>query len=212
MNVLIFGIGGFIGREIAEEAGSRGHFVTAAVRDPSRLTDGVAADEVVAGDVTDASQVTALVAGKDAVLSAIGPGSTGDATIISRAADALIAGISDAGGTRRIIFVGGAGTLEISPGVERLDAPGYPEQYRAYGMEHRKALASMKACNLDWTYVSPPVVIAPGERRGHYRVGGDAVLYDADGMSAITASDYAVAFIDQLEKPTALRRRITVAY
>ncbi|MCC6303905.1 MAG: NAD(P)H-binding protein [Rhodobacteraceae bacterium] len=211
MDILLFGVGGFIGREIALEARRRGHHVTAAVRDPARHAGTPAADAVVAGDATDADAVARLAAGRDAVLSAIGPGSRGDPAVIPAAARALVLGLPRVG-VRRLLVVGGAGTLELSPGVQRLDAPGYPEEYRPQGIAQREALAVLRASALDWTCVSPPIVIAAGASRGVYRVGGDAVLRDAEGRSAISAADYALAFIDELERPRAPGRRITVAY
>lgn len=211
MNVLLFGIGGFIGREIAAELRRRGHRLTAAVRDPSRYAETEAADDVVRGDSTSPADIAALAAGKDAVVSAVGPGSRGDPAVMAATARALVEGLPRAG-VRRLIAVGGAGTLELSPGVQRIDAPGYPEQYRPQGVAQRDALAAYRASDLDWTYVSPPIVIAPGPRKGCYRVGGDAVLYDIDGNSTISAIDYAIALVDELERPKALKRRITVAY
>jgi len=211
MNILIFGIGGFIGREIGIEARRRGHIVTAAVRDTAAYPESEAADRIVSGDVTRRDDVRRLAVGQDAVFSAIGPGAGGYVTVISSAAAVLVEALPLAS-VNRLIVVGGAGTLELSPGVQRLDAPGYPEQYRPSGIAQRDALATLRASSLDWTYISPPIIIAPGERRGIYRRGGDEVLRDAEGNSAISAADYAIAFLDEFERPQALRRRITVAY
>jgi len=210
MKLVIFGAAGRIGQRILQEALTRGHAVTAAVREPARLEVTHPALRTATVDVRRAEEVSRVAAGHDAAVNAVGPGRTGDVGVIVAAARALIAGLS-VSGPRRLIVVGGAGTLEIRPGVQRLDTPDYPEIYRPSGYAQREALALYRASDLDWTYLSPPIIIEPGTRTGRYRTGGDQVLFDAGGRSRISMEDYAVALLDELERPRHLRARFTVA-
>ena len=211
MKLILFGATGRIGQRILLEALARGHDVTAALRDPSRLQMRHADLRVEHADATEATDVARVAAGHDAAISAVGPGATGDAGMIVATAEALIEGLAKAG-TARLIVVGGAGTLEIRPGVQRLDTPEYPDVYRPSGNAQREALALYRASALDWTYLSPPVLIEPGERTGRYRLGGDQVVADADGRSRISMEDYAIALLHELETPRHIRARFTVAY
>ncbi len=210
MRIVIFGATGRIGARILDEALARGHAVTAALRDPARLARADAGLARVVADVIDAGAVARAAAGQDAVVSAIGPGAGGDAGVIVAAARALIAALQQAG-PPRLLLVGGAGTLEIRPGVQRIDTPDYPDIYRPMGVAQKEALALCRASTLDWTYLSPPVIIEPGSRSGSYRVGGDQVLADASGRSRISMEDYAVAMLDEIEQPRHRRARFTVA-
>ncbi len=168
MKLTIFGATGRIGQRIVQEALARGHKITAALRDPSRLQFRHERLHTERADVTRATDVARVAAGHDAVVSAVGPGAGGDAAVIVAAAKAFIEGLASAG-TARLMVVGGAGTLEIRPGVQRLDTPEYPDIHRPSGYAQREALALYRAGTLDWTYLSPPVLIEPGERTGSYR-------------------------------------------
>ncbi len=202
MKIAIFGAGGTIGKRIAAEARSRGHTVTALGR---------------AARVTEAESVARAVAGHDAVVSAVGPGlgpSAQAPDVLSRAAHALLVGLKTAG-VRRLVVVGGAGSLEVAPGRQLVDEPEFPAAWRPVALAHRDALIVYRAHrdpDVDWTYVSPPALIEPGARTGKYRIGGDQLLVDATGESRISAEDYAVAVVDELERPKNVRKRITVAY
>jgi uncharacterized protein len=152
----------------------------------------------------------------DVVVSAISPRPNArglPAPSLAGAARALIAGLRDAG-TKRLIVVGGAGSLEVAPGKALLDQPGFPDAYKGEAIEGRDALAVFRAdaAGLDWTFISPAVEIGPGERTGRYRTTDDAVLADANGKSFITFEDYAVAVLDELERPQHVGRRFGVAY
>lgn len=210
MNIVLFGAAGRIGIRILDEALARGHAVTAVLRDAARLDRAHPHLTKRVADVTDATAVARAAAGQQAAISAIGPGSAGQVGVIVAAAHALIAGLPQAG-LRRLLVVGGAGTLEIRPGVQRIDTPEYPEIYRPSGYAQKEALGLYRASALDWTYLSPPVIIEPGQRSGRYRTGGDAVLADAAGRSRISMEDYAVAVLDEIETPHHSRARFTVA-
>jgi putative NADH-flavin reductase len=111
------------------------------------------------------------------------------------------------------MVVGGAGSLEVAPGQAAADQPGFPDAYLPEALAHRDVLAFYRTVDdLDWTYVSPAAEIAPGERTGRFRIGGDLMLTDAHGNSRVSAEDYAIAFVDELEKDAHPRARMSVAY
>jgi uncharacterized protein len=159
--------------------------------------------------------VTAVVRGADAVVNALSPrpGSTGKAPSLVAVARTLISALPKAG-VKRLLVVGGAGTLQGPDGVQLVDAPGFPAAYKPEALAQRDALAVYRTegGNLDWTYLSPAAEIGPGKRTGKYRTGEDRLLVDAKGKSFISFEDYAVAVLDELEKPRFVRKRFTVAY
>ena len=215
MRIALFGAGGTIGRRVLEEALGRGHEVTAVMRDPKRLPAPVGRVALVQGDVLDATSVAAAVRGHDAVISAVGPAHTADARpqMLVDAARALITGLPQAG-VRRLFVVGGAGSLEVRPGLQLVDTPEFPAAWRPVALAHRDALALYRAAppGLDWTYFSPAALIEPGKRTGTYRIGGEQLLTDRLGKSRISVEDFAVALLDELERPAHVRQRITIAY
>jgi hypothetical protein len=212
MNIALFGATDTIGKRIAKEALARGHQVTAIVRDPARLRLADNSLRVVGGDVLDAGSVAATVVGHDAVISSIGPrADESDPQMLVQAAHALIAGLGRAG-VKRLVVVGGAGSLEVAPGVRLVDTPNFPAPWKPLALAHTDALEVYHTSDLDWTFFSPAALIQPGERTGHYRTGTDQLVTDAEGNSSISAEDYAVALLDEIEQPQFIRRRFTVAY
>jgi putative NADH-flavin reductase len=211
VNVVLFGATGNIGRSIATELLARGHQVTGVSRRGVLPIDGVTA---VAGDASDAATVSRLVAGADAVISAVGPNHDGSESkqLLLEAAHGLIDG-ARAAGVHRLITVGGAGSLELASGVRLIDTPTFPEAYKANAAVAVEVLEVFRGVtDLDWTYVSPAAEIAAGPRTGAFRLGGDQLLVDSDGHSTISFDDFAIGIVDQLENPTAIRKRITLAY
>lgn len=215
MKIVLFGATGEVGRRITKEALRRGHEVVGVVRDPARSETPDPRVPLVRGDATDAESVAEVVRGADAVVSAVSPrpGTTGVAPSLTGAARGLIAGLKQAG-VRRLVVVGGASSLEVSPGVTLLDAHEPPEEYRAEAIEGRDALEVYRAeaGGLDWTFLSPAIVIQPGERTGQYRTTPDLLLTDEEGNSVISYEDYAVALLDELDNPRYVGRRFGVAY
>ena len=210
MKLILFGPTGMIGSRLLTEALSRGHTLTAVTRDPSRLALSHAKLEVVAGNVLDPVSVAAVTNGQDAVLSAIG--SSGSAVaVIADAARSLVEGLAG-GDVRRLVVVGGAGVLEVEPGVQFVDSPNFFEAYRPLALVHREAYERLKASTLDWTFVCPAAEIAPGERTGTFQVGADRLLTNREGESRISAEDYAIAFMNEVERPQYQHHRLTVAY
>jgi putative NADH-flavin reductase len=210
MKIALFGASGTIGQRIAQEALSRGHDVTALVRHPEKMPLNHAHLTVTSGDALNADSVAQLVAGHDVAVSAIGP--AGNPQALVDAAHALIAGVKRAH-VNRLVVVGGAGSLEVAPGVLLLDTPKMlAAPWRPVVLAHRDALEVYRKADLDWTFFSPADRIAPGARSGKYRLGGDQLVTNEQGESFISAEDFAMALVDELEKPQFIRRRFTAAY
>ena len=198
MRIAIFGITGNVGSRIAREARSRGHEVMEITR--------------AAANVTDPESVAAAVRDADAVVSAVGSGSFDRSPFLKDAVQALIAGLKKAG-VKRLLFVGGAGSLEVAPGLQLVDTPAFPNAWKGVALAHRDAWQVFQAGpDLDWTYLAPAAMLEPGERTGKYRTGADNLVIDENGSSRISMEDYAVAALDELEHPKHLRQRMSVGY
>lgn len=203
MNIALIGATGFIGSRLLTELTRRGHKVTAIVRNPEKVPAG-AGISARKGDVFDRDGLSALLAGHDAVISAVHFSASDAAT--------LLAAVKQSGVTRYLV-VGGAGSLEVAPGVKLFDTKEFPAIYLDEARKGGAFLDLLKAeTALDWTFLSPSALIQPGERTGKFRLGKDQLLIDADGNSAISAEDYAIALVDELEKPAHSRQRFTVGY
>ena len=212
MKIVVFGASGRIGQRISDEALRRGHVVTAAVRDTTKIPPRKNLSAVKA-DITVIEDVTAAASGQDAVVNATSStGNPAGEAMYLKAARSLQDGMKVAG-VRRLIVVGGAGSLEVAPGQQLVDQPAFPPDWKPGALAHREALALYRQDNtLDWTYVSPAALIEPGTRTGKFRVGTDRLVTDSQGESRISMEDFAVAILDELEKPKFIRRRFTVAY
>ena len=210
MNVVLYGATGMIGSRILNELIARGHKVTVVARNPAKVSS-TANVTVLKGNVLDAESVASTAKGTDAVISAYGPGPDVPQALMEESTRALIAGVKKAG-VRRFLMVGGAGSLLVAPGVDLIDSGHVPEEWRAIAIAHRDALALLKSSDLDWTSVSPAAFIQPGERTGKFRLGGDSLIADEQGNSKISAEDYAVALVDELEQPKHVRQRFTLGY
>ncbi|MGY0485620.1 NAD(P)-dependent oxidoreductase [Streptomyces sp. WG-D5] len=211
MNILLLGATGMVGSRIAAEALGRGHRVTAVSRSGDAPVAGVTP---VAADVTDARRLAELAGGHDAVASALSPPRDGSDPIAPFLAlyESVVDGVR-ASQVARLVVVGGAGSLEVAPGEALVDQPGFPDAYRGEALAHRDVLAYLRTVDdLDWTYISPASEIGPGERTEEFRIGGDRLMTDADGASRISAEDYALAFVDEVERDAHSRKRMSVAY
>ncbi|QRR34475.1 NAD(P)-dependent oxidoreductase [Hydrogenophaga sp. YM1] len=213
MKIALIGATGFVGSAVLNELLSRGHAVTALARHPEKFAarDGLA---VVRADVLDAAQVAAAVRGHDAIVSAYNPGWSEPRIyeLFGQGYDAILAGARQAG-VKRLLAVGGAGSLEVAPGVQLVDTPEFPAEWKQGALAARDLLTRLRGDTaLDWSFLSPPILLAPGERTGRYRVGGDQPLPGQGGQpSGISVADLAVAIADEIEKPQHRRRRFTVA-
>jgi len=213
MRIAIIGASGQIGAFIRDEALARGHQVTAIVRHPEKITVQNPHLTVVKADILK-DKVDELVKGHDAVISAYNPGWS-NPDIYNEQIEgykAIISGVKKSG-IKRLLVVGGAGTLEVAPGVQLLDTVNFPENIKGGVLATRETLNMLRKENeLEWTFLSPPSSIAVGERTGHYRVGKDQLLKNKKGESKISTQDYAIAMLDELEHPQHIRERFTVAY
>lgn len=212
MKIAVFGATGRIGSRIVNEALNRGHDVTAVVRhqqDYTLIHDHL---KVAKGDLFKAQDVETGAFDQDAVVCAYSNTRGAPASTIAELPVPLIKGLKQAH-TKRLIIVGGAGSLEVSHGLQLVDTPNFPVEYRSTALAHRDALKLYQnETELDWTYVSPAEVIQPGERTGKFRVGTNQLLKDEQGKSFISMEDFAVAIIDEIENPRHIRQQMTVAY
>lgn len=213
MNIALIGATGFVGTAILPELLSRGHQVTLLARTPSKLAP-QSGLRVVAADVLDAAQVAQAVAGQDAVISAYNPG-WGEPKIYElflQGSQAIVSGMKQAG-VKRLLVVGGAGSLFVAPGLQLVDTPEFPAQYKQGALAARELLNQLKAeTALDWSFISPPIGLAPGARTGKYRLGTDDLLPgQGDQPAGISVPDLAVAIVDEIEQPRHVKRRFTAA-
>ncbi len=203
MNVVLIGVSGRVGSRLLAELLQRGHQVTGIARDTSKV---ISRPRLVLqnADANRPAQLVPLMTGHDAVLSAMKFVTTDAATLIAAVKRATVA---------RLLVVGGAGSLEVKPGKLLLAAPDFPAAWMPEAEGGRKFLDLLRnERDLDWTFLSPSAEFAPGERTGKFRLGGDQLLVDAHGRSWISMEDYAIAFVDELERPNHSRRRFTVGY
>jgi putative NADH-flavin reductase len=210
MNIVLFGATGNIGKVILDEALARGHHVTAIVRDPARVTASNPQLVVAQGDLLHPATYEAALKGADAAIASVNDPNPDN---VPKQAETLLQALSGAG-IKRFAWVGGAGSLEVAPGVRVIDDPHFPPAWKPSAMGMVKALEVFRAskADIDWTFISPAAEIAPGPRTGTYRTGGDQLLVDASGKSHISQADYAIGLLDHLEKGDAARKRITLAY
>ncbi len=201
-SIALLGATGNVGSRLLDEALSRGHRVTALVREPARLAS--RADlNVVAGDAKDPQAAKAL-SGHDVLVSSL--------RFADIAPDTLI-DFARATGIPRLLIVGGAASLKLPDGSRLFDAPAFPAEYRSEAGAGIATLDALRGVSdLDWVFVSPQMVFAPGTRTGRFRLGDDTLLFDAAGDSHISYEDFAMALLDEVERPVHHRTRFTVGY
>jgi putative NADH-flavin reductase len=203
MDIGLIGATGHVGSRILAELARRGHTVTAIARNPGRiaLPPGVTA---AGGDAADPVDLADLLKGHDAAVSAV-PFASSDP-------DKLIEAVKRAG-LHRYVVVGGAGSLEVEPGIRLIDTPEFPEAHKDEAEKGAAFLDRLRReKELEWTFLSPSANFAPGERTGTFRLGQDRLLVDAKGESRISFEDFAMALVDELENPKHIRQRFTVGY
>ncbi|MDB5724416.1 MAG: Rrf2-linked NADH-flavin reductase [Novosphingobium sp.] len=216
MTIALLGAAGRIGAEILAEAQRRGHDVTAVVRSPGRIEEGPSLKVVVA-DAYDADSLAAAIAGHGTFVSAFSPNPDepveGKPERLRQSHEAILAAVRQAG-VRRVILVGGVGSLWAEPGILVADSEEYGNHNTGPTRANIAILQGLRenGGDLDWTYVSPPRKIEAGERTGVFRLSDDDLLRDAEGVSRISRADFAIAVIDELEKNEHVQRRFTAAY
>ncbi len=202
MKIALIGASGQAGSRVLQELSDRGHSVTAIARDPSRIAalPGVTAK---AGDAYDADGLAALLAGHDAAISSV--------HFVASDPRKLLDAVKRSGVSRYLV-VGGAGSLEVAPGVLLVNTPEFPEAYREEALAGAAFLDLLRQePELDWIFLSPSAMFVPGERTGKFRIGKDQLLANDRG-SNISFEDYAIAMVDEIERPMHSRERFTVGY
>ncbi|MEV0522385.1 NAD(P)H-binding protein [Streptomyces sp. NPDC050439] len=213
MNITVFGAAGNVGRRVVTEAVARGHEVTAVVRDPARASALPGAARIRSGDAAEPHTVAVLAAAQDLVITATrpAPGREPELAAVTRA---LLTGLHATG--VRLLLVGGAAglTLPGTDGTLVVDAPDFPPSLRPIALACNEQLDACRttAHDVDWAYLSPPSLLEPGERTGRFRLGTDELIVDAQGISALSMEDLAVALLDEAEHPKHHRARFTAAY
>jgi len=201
-NIALIGASGRVGSRILKELSNRGHRVTGIARNPDKIA-ALPNVTAVKGDVFDADGLAAILRGHDAVVSAV---------FFTASDPKLLIKAVRASGVKRYLVVGGAGSLEAAPGLLLIDSPDFPPEYKPEAGKGAEFLELLKGVDdLDWTFLSPSALFEPGERTGVFRLGKDQLLTNEKG-SRISMEDYAIAFVDEVEKPAHMRQRFTVGY
>ena len=200
MKVALLGATGKAAARLIAELRRRGHEVTGIARRPAQADLGIPLE---LADANDPVALAGVLRSHDALISA--------ARFVSVEAATILEAMKRAG-VARILVVGGAGTLFVAPGLQVLDAPGFPEAFRAEVTAGRDFLEALRGSDADWTFLSPALQFGPGERTGTFRLGGDELMRDVDGESRISYEDLALALVDELEVPRHGRRRFSIAY
>lgn len=211
MKIALYGATGNIGKRILNEALTRGHKVTAIVRDVKKIGTVHKNLTVKTGDILFTDHVSHDIAGNDVVISAYGPGFTNPQLVV-QATISLINGVKQSG-VKRLIVIGGAGSLTVAPGLELADSPQFPADWKPIANAHRDALKLyLDEKELRWSYASPAAFIEPGKRTGKFRWGENQLLTDSEGNSKISMEDFAIAIIDEAEQAAHIRKQFTVSY
>lgn len=207
MKVVLYGASGNAGSRILSELQSRGHDVTAAVRNPEKLP---AETKSVRDDLSDTGRIAEIITGADAVVSAYMPPPE-DTDQLVAVTGRLVDAVRKVGNPR-LLVVGGAASLEVAPGVTVLSSGHLPAPWVPIATSHAKALDLLKSSDVRWTYFSPAGFFEPGKRTGKFRLGKNRLITDDKGESRISFEDYAVALVDELEHPAHIQERFTIGY
>lgn len=214
MNIAIIGASGNIGSHITQEALSRGHNVTAIVRNPEKVGVESVSLTVRQGDVQHVLEIAGMLKGHDAIVVSYSPGWEPGTEFNKHVevAQKVLQATKEAG-VKRVLNVGGAGSLYAEQGVQLVDTEDFPEAWRGAAAAQRDSLKVYEEeQELDWTFVSPAIIIEPGERTGKFRYNTDRPVFDEKGESRISRQDFAVAVLNELEEPRYVRQRFTVGY
>ena len=203
MKIAVIGASGNAGSRISAELARRGHSVTAIARNPEKIA-AQANVTPTRGDVMDQAGLARLLAGHDAAISSVHFLASDPVRLIAAAKESKVG---------RYLVVGGAGSLEVAPGVRLVTTSGFPVAYKAEAEAGGAFLDLLRAeKELNWTFLSPSALFMAGERTGKFRLGIDQLLTAADGKSSISFEDFAVALADEIERPAHVRQRFTVGY
>ena len=203
MKIALIGASGNVGSRIAAELSSRGHKITGIARD-ARKVAAIPGVTPTTADFTKTNALVGILKGHAAVISCV--------RFTGTDPDQLIGAVK-ASGVPRYLVSGGAGSLYVAPGMTLVDSPNFPKEYATEARASGVFLDRLRAQkDLDWTFLSPPAVLAAGERTGKFRVGKDDLLVSDDKGSSISYEDFAIALADEIETPKHARQRFTVGY
>ena len=214
MKIALIGATGYVGSAVLNEALHRGHEVTAIARNTDKITTKNAKLKVVSADINDSDNLAKILAGHDAVVSAYNAGLTNPNLYNDFIKGSeTIQQATKLAGVKRFLIVGGAGSLEIAPGVQLVDSPEFPKEWKTGATAARDYLNIIKKeKDLDWTFLSPAIELHPGKRTAVFRLGTDQPVFDDKNQGKISVEDLAVAIIDELEQNQFIKRRFTVGY
>ena len=216
MKVALIGASGFVGNAILIELQQRGHQVTAIVRNPEKVTikENVI---VVSANVLNEKELPVVLTGHDAVISAYNAGWTNPDLYneFLQGSKAIQSAVKKAG-IKRLIIVGGAGSLYNEANEQIVDTEGFPKDWKPGALAARDYLNIIREeKELDWTFLSPALEMHPGTsgtRKGAYRTGLENPVFDENMRSVISVEDVGAAIADELENPQNIRKRFTIAY
>ncbi|MDB5145039.1 MAG: hypothetical protein JWQ66_3752 [Mucilaginibacter sp.] len=214
MKLALIGATGFVGKTVLNEALQRGYEVTAIARKPENIDISNSNLTVVPADVFDADKLADILKGHDAVVNTYNAGWTNPNLYndFLKGCETIQQAVKKAG-VKRLLVVGGAGSLFVAPGVQLVDSPDFPKEYYAGASAARDYLNELKKEDeLDWTFLSPAIYLHPGQRTGTFRIGTESPVFDENGKCEISVEDLAVAIVNELENNEFIKRRFTVGY
>jgi hypothetical protein len=214
MKIALVGATGFVGTAVLNEALQHGHHVTAIARNTSKITTVNKNLTLKEADAYNSDQLANVLAGHDAVVSTFNSGWSNPNIYndFIRGSEAIQAATKKAG-LKRLLVVGGAGSLEIAPGKQLVDSPEFPVEWKNGALAARDYLNTLKKeTDLDWTFLSPAIMLHPGQRTAKFKLGTDQPIFDENGKSEISVEDLAVAIVDELENNRSVKKRFTVGY
>jgi putative NADH-flavin reductase len=211
--LVLIGATGFVGSKVLTELLSCGHSVIAVARHPEKIAESSENLTIKSADIFDTEGLASIIKGQDAVISAYNPGWTNPAIYddFIKGAESIEEATTKAG-VKRLLVVGGAGSLYIN-GAQLVDSPQFPAEYKAGATAARDYLDILrKDTDLDWTFLSPAIMLHPGERTGKFRVGTESPVFDENGKCEIAVDDMAIAIVDEIENGKFIKQRFTVGY
>jgi len=214
MKLALVGATGFVGKAVLNEALQRGYEVTAIARDPKKIEINSDKLTLETADAYDSGKLAEILKGHDAIVSAFNAGWTNPNLYndFLKGSEAIQEAAKQAG-VKRLLVVGGAGSLYAAPGIQLVDTPQFPAEWKAGATAARDYLNILKKEEeLDWTFLSPAIHLHPGERTGKFRLGTDEPVFDEKGHAEISVEDMAAAIIDELENNRFVKRRFTLGY
>lgn len=214
MKIALVGATGFVGTAVLNEALQRGHEVTAIARNTTKITTVDKNLTLKEADAYNSDKLAEILAGHDAVVSTFNSGWTNPNIYddFIHGSEAIQAATKKAG-VKRLLVVGGAGSLEIAPGKQLVDSPEFPAEWKNGALAARDYLNTLKQeTDLDWTFLSPAIILHPGQRTAKFKLGTDQPIFGENGKSEISVEDLAVAIVDELENNRSVKKRFTAGY